>query len=129
MTIKIITNNPLLAEDLKKQECDYLFSNQQAQVLLLLARDLILKGWRLAADPLSGYNKKINSYHTIFLTNDSNYNLADYYNDIIRLEEAANHLNDPRRSKSEDIPRVVRGYMQLDYSLACSTLELLKMKY
>lgn len=119
MAIKIITNNPLLAKELKEKHLDFIFLDRSAQAVLLLSRDLILEGWRLAADPLSGYNKRYNPYHTIFLTDDSE---NDFSFDVLRLERAANHLDDPKRPASETTTRIIRDYMELDYSLANNTL-------
>lgn len=122
MAVKIITNNPRLAEDLKEKDVDFLFLDRPAQIALLLSRDLIMEGWRLAADPLSGYNKRYNPFHTVFLTDDSDNDLAS---DVLRLERAAIHLNDPKRPESEKTDRIIRDYMQLDYSLAVNTLKIL----
>jgi hypothetical protein len=63
-------------------------------------------------------------YHTVFLEKATPFSLSK---ELLRLEKAMNHLDDPARPLTEKKPNIIIDYQILDYSIACSTLdELLK---
>ena len=60
MNVLVVTNNPAAGEKLEKLGLRVEFTKGNAKRSLLHARDLIIKGWHLAADPRGGYNKRYN---------------------------------------------------------------------
>lgn len=119
MKVKIITNNYSVNKYSVERGYDTTFLSCSSQKVLRFSRDLILCGWRLAADPLAGYISRYNPYHTVLL--QENYCKDIVTKDILRLEEAANHLESPNSPKEID-EKTKRDYCYLDYSIATSTM-------
>ena len=128
MKIKVVTNNPKVNKYSLEEGFDAIFLNCSSQKVLHYARDLILNGWCLAADPLAGYISRYNPYHTVFL--QESFNNKSIGKDILRLEKAACHLENPNRPKEID-EKTKSDYCYMDFSIATSTMGgLIKnMKY
>ena len=122
MKIIVVTNNLSVKRSLQKHKLEIVFVDGPAQLALKTARDMILDGWHLAADPLAGYYIRYNPYHTVFLSDE---NLSSTSEDILILEHAICHLDDPRRPAAEDVPEIRADYQILDHSLATNTAESL----
>ena len=120
MTICIVTNNPGVAEITIPLNWIMDFNDCPAQHSLLHARDLLLNGWQLAADPLAGYRRRFNPYHTVFLI--ENKGQVNGY-DILRLERAARHIESTKRPIVENTKKIRNDYRLLDLSLSLSTLK------
>ena len=126
MGLLIVTNNPEVAETLRDRGFKLVFLDGPAQASLRYARDKVVEGWRLAADPLAGYKRRFNPYHTVFLSDDDG---GDISYDVLRLEKAALHLDSSDRPTAEDTPRIHMDYRTLDLSLASNTLDHLGQYY
>lgn len=123
MQLKVITNNPQIRQLLRERQEDCQFIDaEEADAVLLAAQQLIMAGWRLAADPLQGYYTRYNPFHTVFLQNGGD-DSPDMQ--ILRLQHSVEHLHSSRRPPIEKTPRIRADYQALDYSLACSTMALL----
>lgn len=83
MNVLVVTNNPEAGERLEKLGLCVEFTDGNAKRSLLHARDLIIKGWHLAADPRGGYNKRYNPCHTVFLCDEAISNMGE---DVLVLE-------------------------------------------
>jgi hypothetical protein len=61
--IRVVTNNQLIKEytEILGIPSDYWFG--ESHIALRKARDMLMEGWRLAVDPLSGYNTRFSPYH------------------------------------------------------------------
>ena len=77
MNVLVVTNNPEAGERLEKLGLCVEFTDGNAKRSLLHARDLIIKGWHLAADPRGGYNKRYNPCHTVFLCDEAISNMGE----------------------------------------------------
>ena len=123
MPIRVVTNNPRVPALMDACGFTAVFMEGSAKSALLGARDMVVAGWRLAADPLAGY-KRFNPYHTVFLTDGANGGAAA---DILRLERAALHMQSPNRPTAENTESINADYGILDASIAACTAKRLKL--
>ncbi len=120
--IKILTNNDRVYDLMSKQnhDCDF-FDGTAAIVIKEAAQMMLLHGWRLASDPLAGYNSRLNPYHTIFLQlapeNDTKFDMSRFENLICRWQKCPAI---PNASTS-----IYADFKQLDLSIATHTSEQL----
>lgn len=95
MKILCVTNNPAVGKKYDSEEIEVKFQNTTAREILLTARDFLIEGWSLAADPRGGYNKRFNPYHTVFLWDKTLG--ARMGEEVLALEQAAIFANSPYR--------------------------------
>lgn len=120
--IKILTNNDRVYDLMNAQNHDCRFlSGTAVAVIKEAAQMMLMHGWRLASDPLAGYNSRLNPYHTIFLQLAPD---ADTKFDMLRFENLI-----CRWQKSPVIPNapasIYADFKQLDLSIAAHTSEQL----
>lgn len=123
MNVLVVTNNPAAGEELKKQGLLVEVAGGKAEKSLLHARDLVIKGWHLAADPRGGYNKRYNPYHTVFLCDEAG---SDMGEDVLILETLAQFHDSPYRPDAQHTERELKDFRILDMSIALRTTEHLK---
>lgn len=119
MIVKVITNNPKVKFYSLDKGYDTTFIAGSSKEVLSYSRDLILSGWKLAADPLKAYFSRYNPFHTVFL--QESFQDDSIAADIIRLEKAILHLDSPEHPKKID-DKTKSDYCDLDYSIATSTM-------
>lgn len=123
MNVLVVTNNPAAGEKLEKLGLRVEFTKGNAKRSLLHARDLIIKGWHLAADPRGGYNKRYNPCHTVFLCDES---VSDMGEDVLVLEKLAQFHDSPYRPDALYTDLELKDFQILDMSIALRTTEHLK---
>ena len=123
MNVLVVTNNPAAGEKLEKLGLRVEFTKGNAKRSLLHARDLIIKGWHLAADPRGGYNKRYNPCHTVFLCDES---VSDMGEDVLVLEILAQFHDSPDRPDALHTDFELEDFQILDMSIALRTTEHLK---
>lgn len=123
MNVLVVTNNPTAGEELKKLGIPVEVAEGRAEKSLLRARDLVIKGWHLAADPRGGYNKRYNPYHTVFLCDEAG---SDMGEDVLILEKLAQFQDSPYRPDAQHTDRELKDFRILDMSIALRTTEHLK---
>lgn len=124
MRVLVITNNWQVKEKLEKLETAVLYQENPVRTTLLYARDQVIQGWHLAADPRGGYNKRFNPYHTVFLCDEAVNNTGE---DVWILEEAAAFSHSPYQVEAEYTVSELRDFQILDTAIAERTYERLKM--
>lgn len=127
----VLTNNPLIIEEMKKKKKDknLICENTYAQVLGK-CENLLLEGWHFEVDPLGGYHFRPNPYHTIFLVKSC----GDQKWSAVREWDAMNGMkmdffrNQPFLEKyNKDYQ--LKDYQTMDYSIAIRSLERLEELY
>lgn len=120
----IITNNENVISQIKKSGAEYKYIKGHALDVLHYTKELLLRGYRLAADPLAGHYERLNPYHTIFAERDLRSKREDFY-DLERIEKSEirwkTHGNDIRPAT----PLLTEQYKGLDESIAMSTFSSL----
>lgn len=120
MSIKIVTNNHKMNQYCINNGYDSFFVLGLAQDTLFSSREFILKGWKLAVDPLAGYLSRPNPYHSVFL--QDNQTEETLIHDILRVEYAVSQWQ-RYTNIIKMTPQLDDNYSDLDYSLAKSTME------
>lgn len=120
MAIKIVTNNQKVHQYCLENEYDCLFVSGEAQDTLFSSRELILKGWKLAVDPLAGYLSRPNPYHTVLLQDSQTEETLMH--DILRVEYAVSQWH-RYTNIIKMTPQLDDNYSDLDFSLGRSTIE------
>lgn len=123
MNVLVVTNNPEAQKELKKHGFCVEFAEGRAENSLLQARNLVVKGWHLAADPRGGYNKRYNPYHTVFLCDEAGSGMGE---DVLVLENLAQYHDSPYRPDAPHTDRELKDFRILDMSIALRTTEHLK---
>lgn len=120
--LHVITNNGDVSQMMAERQISCQYQAQGAAYVLADSRDRLLEGWRLAADPLAGYNTRFNPYHTVFLMKTCPLSGQELAAEVLRLERARLHLSSPKRLAAEEREDIVQDYQCLDTSLAENTL-------
>lgn len=123
MEILVVTNNLVVFDEFYKQNLKTEYIDGTADKSMLRARDLVVLGWHLAADPRGGYNKRFNPYHTVFLCDQAE---SDIGEDILQLETTAYFRNSPYSSSDMFTERERKDFQILDASIARRTLFYLR---
>ena len=123
MNVLVVTNNPEAGERLEKLGLCVEFTDGNAKRSLLHARDLVINGWHLAADPRGGYNKRYNPCHTVFLCDEACSNMGE---DVLVLEKLAQFRDSPYRPDDPHTDLELKDFQTLDTSIALRTTEHLK---
>ncbi len=123
MALKVITNNKKVKDYCSENEYDFVLMQEDIKEVLFVTRDLLTQGWKLAADPLGGYNFRFNPYHTVILQTSEDSSNLEY--DVLRVDSILSkwykEANDIRNANQ----KMINDYSDLDYSFATNSLERL----
>ena len=123
MRVKVITNNPDARDYANDMGFDTEFVPGTVKEVMCQSRDLLLSGWRLAADPLMGYFLRPNPYHTVFLCESGGKELPG--DDIIRVERCFLVIEEKGQKSDLEEP-LLSDYRAMDLSLAQNSMNALK---
>ncbi|WP_130863924.1 hypothetical protein [Bacilliculturomica massiliensis] len=151
-SVCIVTNNERTAEyagqDRRKFVLD--FTKENVCQVVFRARDLLMNGWRLTADPLAGRRERANPYLTVILekaeTQEKPPGEASFEKDgseragvglvggvggdggeILRVEQLLSIFEQNRDRLDRLNERQKKDYAAIDLSLARSTLDKLRL--
>lgn len=120
MGLRTVTNNKQVYEYCQNGGLDCVLVEGGVKEALFLSRDLLMNGWRLAVDPLAGYLSRPNPYHTLFLRDNPQEEVAG--DDVLRIEDALIQWH--RYTNIIPMtPRLDADYIELDFSLAINSID------
>lgn len=123
MSSLLVTNNDTVISlsCLKQQNTTRVFRIEGHAVEVLGAvRNLLLQGWKLAADPLAGHYIRLNPFHTILLKKGEERQCQ--YKDLARIDRALELWE--RSGESLNVrDQWKTDYQSIDCSLTASMLE------
>ena len=113
----IITNNENVIRHIEKSKVEYRYIKGHALDVLHYTKELVLDGYRLAADPLAGHYERLNPYHTVFVERDLREKEKDFY-DLGRIEKSENRWKTHGHDIRPMTPLMEEQYRGLDESIA-----------
>lgn len=123
MKYKIITNNPLVNEKYSNYNIEYIDSVNYLEVLIK-ARDLIHKGYKLLSHPLSGSIKPNETpYKSLLISLDKE--KMDYQS-VMLIEKSIETFQKfiEIKDKTKNLPKAIyEDFMEVDYRLISSAIE------
>lgn len=123
MALKIITNNKKVQEYCAEKGYEFILMHEYVKDVLFVTRDLLMQGWRLAVDPLGGYNFRLNPYHTVILQTSEDTSNIEY--DVLRVDSILSRWYKEANDILNVDEKMMNDYSDLDYSFATSSIQKL----